>query len=55
MIEHRTIKIWKSTYLNLRLLAALNDSTMMALLDGLIGDELSKREIGEAGRDIQDC
>jgi hypothetical protein len=41
-MEHRTIKIWKSTYHNLRLLAALTGETMLAVLARLVADELER-------------
>jgi hypothetical protein len=41
-MEYRTIKIWKSTYHNLRLLAALTGETMLAVLARLVADELER-------------
>jgi len=40
--EQITIKIWKDTYRNLRLLAALTGEKIVTLLNRLITEELAK-------------
>ena len=49
-METQTIKIWKKTLKELRLLYALTGKSMVSILDELVGREL-KRVLGEKGED----
>jgi hypothetical protein len=56
-MEYRTIKIWTSTYHNLRLLAALTGESMLAALARLVADELKRvqRERNSGGLKEQEA
>lgn len=45
--RHQTIKIWRSTYLKLKRLAAQKPEKMTVLLDRLVEDETQRREAVE--------
>lgn len=41
-MSYQTIKIWKETLKNLRLIYALTGEKMVSILDRLVGDELER-------------
>lgn len=41
--KHQTIKVWRTTYLKLKRLAAQKPEKMIELLDRLVDDETQRR------------
>lgn len=47
--EYQTVKIWKQTLTNLRLLSALIGKRMVVVLDELVSKALAKEQRGGKG------